>query len=387
MTLQEAYQGWQEQQQNKPLFAKTREAFRKAWFALPTNKPCQYYTKEILGEALAATDQAEENKAKAASVMIHVLTFASSAEPGDNPRPSFTFGDLMAYTRKPVPAARHKRRVKPQKNTEDTEERAAASPPELGGARGGLNERKDESTVQTTPTPPNSGGEAAAPVKPKRMIRKVDDDICQLDPKTLEVVKKWPHAHRIMQELGIGNVVRAIERCGIAGGFYWTYARDLDTFSERLAARQQHNAKAHADHCAQMRAAKEPQKAASKREESEARIDSHEREQARPQGKDTEKKKKTSKKTAAASPPELGGARGGLNERKDESPVQTTPAPPNSGGEAAAQVNERSEEPRRSAASKALEVFTDDELFEELDRRGWFCVLSRTEIVTIGLED
>ena len=343
MTLQEAYQGWQEQQQNKPLFAKTREAFRKAWFALPTNKPCPYYTKEILGEALAATDQAEENKAKAASVMIHVLTFANQQEPGDNPKPSFTFGDLMAYTRKPVPAARPRRRVKPQNTQNDTEEKPVP--------------------VQTTPAPPDSGGERGG--LNKRTIRKVDDDICQLDPKTLVVIRRWPHAHRIMQELGIGNVVRAIERCGIAGGFYWTYSKDLDTFRERLAARQERNAKAHADHCAQMRAAKEPQKNTD----------------------DTDKKPKRRKKTAAASTPELGGARGGLNERKDVSPLQTTPTPPDSGGEAAAQADERSEEPRRSAASKALEVFTDDELFEELDRRGWFCVLSRTEIVTIGLED
>ena len=349
MTLQEAYQGWQEQQQNKPLFAKTREAFRKAWFALPTNKPCQYYTKEILGEALAATDQAEENKAKAASVMIHVLTFASSAEPGDNPRPSFTFGDLMAYTRKPVPAARHKRRVK----TEDNVQPAPKSEPETGQKSGdsvkmGTNSaiqtklpelQPDFDEVQRTPAP-----------KPKRPLKEPapEDRICQLDTKTLEVIRRWPHAHRIMQELGIGNVVRAIERCGIAGGFYWTYARDLDTFSERLAARQQHNAKAHADHCAQMRAAKNPQK------ENKPRTDTE----------DTEKKSVKPVKS--------------VGKKKAD---QTTPAPPESGGEAAAQ------EPRRSAASAALEVFTDDELFAELDRRGWFCVLSRTEIVTIGLED
>ena len=44
MTLQEAYQKWQEQEQNRKLFTKTREAFRKVWFQLPTNKPCEFYT-------------------------------------------------------------------------------------------------------------------------------------------------------------------------------------------------------------------------------------------------------------------------------------------------------------------------------------------------------
>ena len=37
-----------------------------------------------------------------------------------------------------------------------------------------------------------------------------------------------------------------------------------------------------------------------------------------------------------------------------------------------------------SAAEKALAVFTDDELLEELDRRGWEGELSRRQVVTIG---
>ena len=345
MTLQEAYQGWQQLQQNRTLFAKTREAFRKSWLQLPTNKPCEFYTKDILGELLAATDQAEENKAKAASVMIHVLTYAHQQEPDDNPMPKFTYDDLMKYTK-----------VAPEK---------------------------------------------------KRIIRKVDDDICQLDPKTLKVIKRWPHAHRIHQELGIHNVVRAIERCGQAGGFYWTYSKDLNTFAKRLAAHKEHNAQAHADHCAKMREAKKPQI---------TQIDTE-------KAINTEEKPKRRKKAAAVSDtvgtvPAVGSD---AKERTTEglSPSVVTPTDeggkktkPKSGdrtkvsvsttegqqmGTVPAVTPESSHQGQsplcpdaaapgdnRSAASKALEVFTDDELFAELDRRGWHGCFSRTEIVTIG---
>ena len=358
----------------------------------------------------AGSDAAQETKSRAASILVYLLQWG-----GDNGhcrRPSFDYSIARKPEVKPAdkPKGRKKPQevIKPQKNTEDTEsksvesvesvgktkpqitqkdteekidtdnllntdykdykETAAEQPqanPSVKSIKSVLNKKSvsDKNICDTQKSPCESVSSVAkeeSAAKPKRIIRKVDDDICQLDPKTLEVIRKWPHAHRINQELGIGNVVRAIGRCGIAGGFYWTYSKDLDTFAARLAARQQHNAQAHADHCAQMRAAKEPQtnnkpqntqKAASKREESEARIDSHEREQARPQGKDTEKKSVKSVKS--------------VGKKKAAQSVSSV-------------AN------KRSAAQAALDVFTDDELFAELDRRGWFGYFSRTEIVTIG---
>jgi hypothetical protein len=378
MTLQEAYQGWQEQEQNRKLFTKTREAFRKAWFQLPTNKPCEYYTKEILGEALAATREVESNKAKAASVMIHVLTFANFAEPGDNPKPEFTYDDLMKFTQAPV--------KKPTLRQRDTENKSVKSVESVGEKNADQTTPAEDGSIKTqsptqegkaaapikksTSAKPNASGDQAAASLPKgegqggaRIIRKVDDDICQLDLRTLEVIKRWPHALRIKQELGIHNVVRAIERCGVAGGFYWSYSKDLDTFAARLAARQQHNAQAHADHCAKMRAAKNPQ-AENKPQDTQ---------------KDTEEKPKSRRKPKPKSGDDPKTAEVGT--KVSVSPTGERPAShhgqfqlcPASGPE-----------DRRSAASKALDVFTDDELFAELDRRGWFGYFSRTEIVTIG---
>lgn len=102
MNLQQAYIGWSQQQQNREHYMKTKDAFRKAWFMLPTNKPCSYYTKQVLGEALAATREVESVKINAASVMVHVLSFAHFAEPKYNPEPDFTYSDLMEYTKGPL---------------------------------------------------------------------------------------------------------------------------------------------------------------------------------------------------------------------------------------------------------------------------------------------
>ena len=379
MTLSEAFKKWCEAPRNMALANTYRTAIQSVLMKRYADTELCLIDEEFARNIFAGSDAAQETKSRAASILVYLLQWG-----GDNGhcrRPSFDY----TISRKPeVQQPKPKRKVKPQVNTEDTESKSVESvgdkkeadqttpdPSYSGGETSGGDEpsgKPEASDKTAAASPPELGGDRGG--LKKRTIRKVDDDICQLDPKTLEVVKKWPHAHRIMQELGIGNVVRAIERCGQAGGFYWTYSKDIATFRERLAARQEHNALVHADHCAQMRAAKDPQntqKAASKQEESEARIDSPEREQARPQGKDTEKKKKR-KKEQAPKP----------------APVQTTPTPPNSGGEAAALADKRAEEPRRSAASKALDVFTDDELFEEIDRRGWHGYFSRTEIVTIG---
>ena len=81
MNLRQAYDGWAQQEQNRTLYQKTRDAFRRAWFTLPTNKPCSWYTADRLALALAETNVIESDKVKSASVMIHVLTWANFAEP------------------------------------------------------------------------------------------------------------------------------------------------------------------------------------------------------------------------------------------------------------------------------------------------------------------
>ena len=166
--------------------------------------------------------------------------------------------------------------------------------------------------------------------------------ICQLDPATLKVVKTWRNAFRILDEIGVGNIARAIERCGMAGGFYWTYARDLATFRERLEQKKRHNLAVKQEVVKKMcaaRAAKGPV----------------------PDQPDIKPEPK---------PAEV------VTDIPDPAP-SLIPAPEASEAPAP-------EEQRPSVAQQALAVFTDQELFDELDRRGWHGCFSKTEVITIG---
>lgn len=355
MTLQEAYQGWQQLQQNRALFAKTREAFRKVWFHLQPDQPCQYYTKEILGEALALSDQAEENKAKAASVMIHVLTYAHQQEPADNPKPRFTFGDLMACAKQP---AKPQKKIKPRTDTDDTE-----------NVKPQITQKNTEEAIDTEKKPKalekkNLCDLGVSVVNKSKALPprvEVKRQICQLDLRTLKVLKTWETPFHIKRDLGIHNVRRAIERCGIAGGFYWSFADDVDTFADRLAASRDHKAQVRVDHCAKMRAAKKPEN--------------------KPQNtrKDTEKKPKTPEKKDLCDL-SVSVVKSQNNPCESVSSV----AQEQSVSSVSSDVNKSSDAKKPSAVQQALAVFTDDELFAELDRRGWFGYFSRTEIVTIG---
>ena len=54
--------------------------------------------------------------------------------------------------------------------------------------------------------------------------------VLQLNPETLEVIKRWPNANYVMAKLGIFNVGRSIKRHSLCGGFYWCYPGEEEDF-------------------------------------------------------------------------------------------------------------------------------------------------------------
>ena len=207
-------------QENRELYVKTRDAFRKAWFSLPTNKPCSYYTRDVLGEALAASREIESNKVKAASVMVHVLDFANWAEPKFNPKPDFTWQDLMEYTKGPL-----RKTEDPEPDTIQTltvpEPVEGREPVALRQAQGPSDQPSEENA------PHRSRGRAPHPY-------------AQIDPKTLKVVKVWPSASDAERELGAHNLSRCDKQLRQSVGFYWALA-DADNvldFKKRLVAKR-----------------------------------------------------------------------------------------------------------------------------------------------------
>ena len=70
--------------------------------------------------------------------------------------------------------------------------------------------------------------------------------------------------------------------------------------------------------------------------------------------------------------------------RAASKPVKHNPSPSTGDAHHGDSPHDLPDDQRGTAAHEALEVFTDDELLEELDRRGWQGELRKVQIVTIG---
>ena len=346
MTLQEAFDSWKQQDENHQLYVNTRNAFRMAWFNLPTNKPCSYYTKEILGEALAATREVESNKAKAASVMIHVLTYAHTVAPDDNPLPAFTLDHLMS-------AARRRVTVGTDPSVRSPMAQGGLSPSVIPPAQ-----PEGKSPSVTPPAPPSTPTpKSSRPLPSGRKPGKAPKPVAQINPKTLKVVKIWPCMNDAERGTGANKICRCVTQLTMSGGFYWCLISEVDTFKARLEAKKQRISDVHKkDHLRKNREAKPEPEAMRDVQTTPAPPDSG-GEAAAPEPKLEPKKLNVSMQIKVPEPEAM----------RD---VQTTPAPPDSGGEA--------------AALSPLSSYTDDDLFAELDRRGYKGELTRTQVITIG---
>jgi hypothetical protein len=219
MKLDDAYQRWG--QENETLYINTRQKFRKVWWLIPTNKPCEYYTLPVLGRALQQANADKGDKVQAASVMVHVLNYAHQQEPDLNPAPTFTHSDIVNYEG-----------MKPSKMVQAMESARGQSPDScdvkvqspdierpLVKVKPAAKAKREGELARRTGTPPKS--------------------VVQLDAETLKPIKVWKSCNAAQNGLGIKNVQRAISRCGISGGFYWCRPGDEETF--KPADKRTHN--------------------------------------------------------------------------------------------------------------------------------------------------
>lgn len=387
MNLSQAYLGWQQQSQNRDLYISTREAFRKAWFTLPTNKPCSYYTKEILGEALAATREIESNKTKAASVMIHVLTFANFAEPKFNPKPDFTYHDLMEYTKGPLadpdivkpqekpsclddlddtdldidPVTALPRKKMEQESVDSIRLREKMHNTEFEIRRGGFepepepddehgeDDSRDPLAGIDFPDDPNeTKPEKDMEPKEKKPRGREPKPVAQIDPKTLNVVKVWSSRSDAERQLGAHNIDRCVKLLRKSADFYWCDADQADDFKERLKAKTKAAAEKTLTRVkAKTKVAKKPKAKTAKLESKNTKsmVDKFAEEQQA-----FEQLKREGKLPVASSSP-----------TEDLQP--------------------------HNAAADALKVFTDEELLAELDRRGFEGELTRVQRFAIGRKE
>lgn len=237
MTLQEAYQTWQQQleeQGNRSLYVKTRTAFQKTWFALPTNKPCSYYTRDILASALRSVTVPDEYRVRATSVMLHVFHCAHDKEPENNPAPDYTYEELLEYAA--VAEAREEPKaetvkVEGEEKTPSPQPEATSPKPKTGS------KRKTPSSKSRTPgsklKSKSSKPQAPSPKPHGRAPR----PFAQIDPTTLEIVKVWPTMRSAMREVGTVNLSRSRSNVSPSAGFYWCHADEYDTYLSMIRAK------------------------------------------------------------------------------------------------------------------------------------------------------
>jgi hypothetical protein len=158
----------------------------------------------------------------------------------------------------------------------------------------------------------------------KKTRGKQPKPVAQLDAKTLQVIKVWSSRSEAERELGACNLDRAINRKRMSAGFFWCSPEDAEGFQPNPLSKY---------------APKTQPKKQTNAEKQQAKV-------------------------------------------KNNFPTDVaTLAPTPKSGDATDVPNDNQ---RGTAAHEALEVFTDDELMEELDRRGWQGELRKIQIVTIG---
>lgn len=215
MKLDDAYNAWGGLSENRELAQKTKTLFRKIWWLIPTNKPCNYYTLPVLARALQQANGAQSDKVKAASVMVHVLNYAHNVDPEGNNKPDFTFSDIVNFEgSKPSPTVQTLDEYEAAANTQQPTPITQSEAPLVKVKPAAQAKRMAELAKR-------DGGEAAT---------KAAKAVVQLDPDTLKPVKVWPSCFAAQKELGIKNVQRAIVRHGISGGFYWCRPGDEEGF-------------------------------------------------------------------------------------------------------------------------------------------------------------
>lgn len=260
MNLDKAYLNWSLEPENTHLAVKTEKLFHKVWWLIPTNQPCSYYTFDVLGRALSQVEGDRKDKAQAASVMFHVLTWAHEQEPDVNPRPSFSFQDLLDYGKtKPAeepaeaPAATPTAVPAAPPSAEDIDPLAGVDfpdPPEESVKTPKLKAATSPSAEETDPLEgvdfPDAPEKPAKTRKPKaaaklktarRAKSKAEINVVQLDAQSFEEIRTWVSAHAAEKRLGICNIYRAVESHRMAGGFYWCRRGEEKDFKPDITRR------------------------------------------------------------------------------------------------------------------------------------------------------
>lgn len=229
MTLREAYDKWGQQKGVETFCAKTRSVFQRTWKLLNWDTPCKQLTLTVLTDAARRSKVFRNDAIKAASVMVHVLNYAHQQEPKEQPKPNFSYSDIMEESHED-PVKKAKNAVTAEKPVEQKKDKIEQKLPK--------SDRKvlksEQKLPKITQKFPDMKTEKDTLGRSKNRKKR---RVAQIDPKTLQVVKVWDSMGQAESTLKIRNVTRAIEKRRCAGGFFWCDEKDIKTFTPKKDAR------------------------------------------------------------------------------------------------------------------------------------------------------
>lgn len=235
MNLKQAYQGWQQQSQNRELYVKTREAFRKAWFTLLTYNDLMEYTKDPLADPDKIGKKQEEDDTDLYIDPVTALprrAMAQEALDAIKVREHVEMSELDLQ------------RLETDTVPEPCDEHGNALPDDSIDPLAGIdfsgrpNPYDGCNNVKGFVTCINGSERAVITetksktedMEQKKTRGKQPKPVAQLDAKTLQVIRVWPSRSEAERELGACNLDRAIARKRLSAGFFWCSPEDVDGF-------------------------------------------------------------------------------------------------------------------------------------------------------------
>lgn len=224
MTLKQAFTEWAAIPENTPLAASSRSAVDAVLLKRHGGDDVRQFSDISVRALMQDCTATQAMKTKAASVLVHVLTFA--ADRGECLMPDFDY-TIARMTcndkspKEPVPTKESRSKVLANETVSEVvaEEASGDQSPEPPSGR-------DEFGQFTKGMKPwNAGGVGYFGGGHKPV------PVCQLHPDTLEVVARFDNIASAARETGIRNIGRAINDRKHSGGFFWCRQGEEEDFT------------------------------------------------------------------------------------------------------------------------------------------------------------
>jgi hypothetical protein len=177
MTLKQAFTIWALIPKNIALAASSREPVQRVLMKKYNDVDLESFTENFCRRLFALSTERQELKTQAASILSHVLEWG--AENGHCKKPSFSFEI----------ASKEEKKLR-------------------------IQEKPQQFVVK----------------QPKSHHGKPPRKVCQLDMKTLRVLKTFESVAAAITYTGNKNLRRSIQKCHSVAGFYWVFPEDVATF-------------------------------------------------------------------------------------------------------------------------------------------------------------